>query len=148
MKKLIALTLAVALVSPVAFAQNAKKKAAEAAPAEKKPAAEAPAKADKPLPMNSRVDELDAASKSWTQVNKDGKRVKHVVTDETTIMLGEAPAKFEDIKVGDTVAGLRKKVSDTEYTVVKITKFGHKAPKAEKSAEEKKPAAKKEEKKP
>ena len=42
------------------------------------------------------------------------------------------PAKFEDVKVGDWVSGLRIKKSDTEYEVVKITKFG---PKTEKKPE-------------
>jgi len=134
LKQIVMLTLAVAFASPTALAQTEKKKAAEATPAaEKKPAAETK-KPDRPMPMNSRADEVNAASKSWTQVNKDGKRVKHVVTAETPIMQGDAAAKFEDIKAGDTVAGLRKKVSDTEYTVVKITKFG---PKPAKSADKK-----------
>lgn len=79
--------------------------------------------------MNSRADSIDAATKSFSMKRKDGVEVKHVVTDATTIKNGAADAKFEDIKVGDYVAGLRKKKSDTEYEVVKITKFGPKAPK-------------------
>ena len=92
--------------------------------------------------MNARADEIDAAGKTFTQVNKDGKKVKHVISDATEIKNGEAAAKFEDIKVGDTVAGLRNKknADGTEYEVVKITKFGPKAPKADKPAE--KPAEK------
>jgi hypothetical protein len=51
------------------------------------------------------------------------------------------PAKFEDIKVGDWVSGTRLKKSDTEYEVLKITKFG---PKTEKKPEATvKPAEKK-----
>ena len=142
MKKLLfTLTLAFALASsPEAFAQAKKKEPAAPAAEPAKPAAEPAkpeAKAAKPLPMNSRADEVDAAGKSWTTVNKDGKRVKHIVTATTEIMQGDAAAKLEDIKVGDYVAGLRNKknADGTEYEVVKITKFGPKAAKAEKPAD-------------
>jgi hypothetical protein len=153
MKKLIS-TLALGLLiatSPAAFAQAKKKDpaakpaeapAAPAAAEEKKPEA----KAAKPLPMNSRADEIDAAGKSFTQINKDGKKVKHVVGATTEILQGDKPAKFEDIKVGDIVSGLRnKKATDgTEYEVVKITKFGPKAAKAEKAPKAEKAEKKKE----
>lgn len=145
MKKLTCIfTLALALaISPAAHAQ-AKKKAADATPAAPaaeaktepaKPAEAKPAKPAKALPFNSEVDEIDAAGKSFTHNNVDGKKVKNVVTDKTEIKQGEAAAKFEDIKVGDTVAGLRlKKAEDgTEYEIVKITKFGPKPAKAEKT---------------
>jgi hypothetical protein len=86
--------------------------------------------------MYSEVSTLDAAGKSWTHKNKDGKEVKFVVTDKTDIKQNGAAAKFEDIKVGDWVSGSRLKKSDTEYEVVKITKFGPKEekPKADKPA--------------
>jgi hypothetical protein len=139
-KLLFTLTASFALaLSPAAFAQAKKKEpakpaepaapAAPAAPA--KPAADA--KAAKPLPMNSRADEIDAASKSFTHVNKDGKKVKHVLTDTTEIKRGDAAAKFEDIRQGDMVAGLRikKNADGSEYEVVKITKFGPPAKKAD-----------------
>jgi len=146
MKKLLSILTvsAIALSLPAgSFAAEKKAKpAAEAAPdAAKKPADKPAAKPEaaaekvagegKPLPMNSRADAIDAAGKNFTMKRKDGVEVKHVITDATAIKNGEADAKFEDIKVGDYVAGLRKKVSDTEYTVVKITKFGAKAPKKE-----------------
>ena len=151
MKTILTLLSILALGIP-AYSQAAKekkpmKKAAAEKPAEKAPEA-APAGDDKstrPLPMNARVDEIDAAGKTFTLKRKDGVAVKHVVTDATEIKQGDAAAKFEDIKVGDVVAGLRNKKSDTEYEVVKITKFG--APKkkaaadgdtAEKTADEKK----------
>lgn len=152
MKKLL-LTLAITLAiasSPAAFAQAKKKEkpAAEAAkPAEKaadKPAA-AP-KAPKALPFSSTADEIDAAGKSFTHKNADGKVVKNVVTDKTEIKNGEAAAKFEDIKVGDKVSGLRVKKNDdgTEYEVVKITKFSAPAAKkADAPAEKKEKPAKK-----
>lgn len=119
-----------------------KKTAAETAKKPVAEAAEAPAKIageGKAIPMYVRVDAIDAAGKSFTLKRKDGVEVKHVVTAETTVMNGEATAKFEDIKVGEYVSGLRKKKSDTEYEVVKITKFGAAAPKKAKTEGEKKP---------
>ena len=141
MKKLFVYSLAVALslgFSASAFAQ-AKPKAKTAPAEEAKPAEKAEKKADRPLPMYARVDILDAKAKSFTTKRKrDGAEVKHVVTATTEIKNGDAAAKFEDIKVGDYVSGLRNKKSDTEYEVVKITKIGPPAPKDGK-AEEKKP---------
>lgn len=138
---LITIIAAAFAFSPAAFAQAKKKEPAKAE--ETKPTAEA--KVDKPLPMNARADELDAKGKAFTQINKDGKRVKHVVTDATEIKQGEAAAKFDDIKQGDTIAGLRKKTKEdgTEYEVVKITKFGAKPAKAEKADGEEKAVPKK-----
>lgn len=148
MKTLLTLLTVVAFTVP-AFAQAEKKpakkmasekpaeKAAETKPAEK-PADE---KAARALPMNSRVDEIDAAGKTFTTKRKDGVAVKHVVTDKTDIKQGDAAATFGDIKVGDTVAGSRVKKSDTEYEVVKITKFGAATAAKKKEAAEAKPAA-------
>jgi hypothetical protein len=140
---ILTLGLALALGQPL-FAQAKKKPAADAKPAAEKPvdakpadakpaAKPADAKAARPLPFYSEVDEIDAAGKSFTHNNADGKKVKNVVTDKTVIEQEEKPAKFEDIKVGDTVSGLRHKTNadGTEYEVVKITKFGPKPAKAE-----------------
>jgi hypothetical protein len=130
-KILAALFLAASFPSH-ALAQARKKDpapvAGETKPAEASKPAAKEVKAVKPLPMNARVDEIDALAKTFTQVRKDGVRVKHVVTKDTPIHQGEAAAKFEDLKVGDMVGGLRvKKSADgTEYEVVKITKFGPK----------------------
>ena len=133
MKKLFTLATmsAVALALPLSGFAAPKKEAAAAPAAEMKKAAEKPAaaaadavKAAKPLPMHSRVDAIDAAAKTFTHKNADGKEVKFTVTATTEIKNGEAAAKFEDIKVGDFVSGLRNKKSDTEWEVVKITKFG------------------------
>ena len=91
--------------------------------------------AAKPIPLYSQVTSIDAAGKSWTHKNADGKEVKFVVTDKTEItQKGNVPAKFEDIKVGDWVSGVRLKVSETEYEVKKITKFGPKTEKPEAGA--------------
>jgi len=132
------LGIAFALGSHSALAQ-AKKKPAEA----DKPAAEAPkaapgakANADKPIPMYVHADEIDAKAKTITQVTKEGKKGVNTVTASTEIMNGDKPAKFEDIKVGEYVSGLRKKTGENAYEVVKITKFG---PKAAKPAAEAKP---------
>lgn len=146
MKIFLTLLGVVALVTP-AFAQAKKEKqpaekpAAEK-PAEKKPDAKPEEKAPKALPMNARADVIDASAKTFTMKRKDGVEVKHMITETTDIKQGEAAAKFEDIKVGDTVSGSRHKKSDTEYEVVKITKFGvpvKKEPKEAKPVEEKKP---------
>ncbi len=133
MKRLFTLATlsAVALALPgVSFAAP-KKEAPAAATTEVKKAADKPAaaaadavKAAKPLPMHSRADAIDAAAKTFTHKNVDGKEVKFTVTATTEIKNGDAAAKFEDIKVGDFVSGLRLKKSDTEWEVVKITKFG------------------------
>ena len=126
MKKLlltVTLGLAIALAGPPAYAQTSKKPPA--------PAAETKKAAEKAMPMYSRVDVIDAKAKTFTHKNKDGKEVKHVVTAKTEINNGDKSAKFEDIKVGDFVSGLRLKKSDTEYEVVKITKFGPEAKKAD-----------------
>jgi hypothetical protein len=120
-------------------------------PAETKtaPASEAKAPGEpKAMGMYVKVDAIDAAAKTFTHKNKDGKEVKFTVTDKTEIKNGDAPAKLADIKVGDTVSGSRLKKSDTEYEVVKITKFGIAPPKEKKPEGEKKPeAAKKPEEK-
>ena len=160
MKKIlfsITLTVALALGSQSAFAQAKKKPAAVAADAAKpadpakavdaakeKVADAAKAKTDKPIPMYVRADEIDAAGKTFTQVNKDGKKAKHTIAATTEIKNGEVAAKLTDIKVGDYVSGLRKKTGENDYEVVKITKFG---PKAAKAAEGAKPDAKPEAKK-
>ncbi len=147
MKKLLSIITITAFAAalPVAsFAAEKKEKAAADTakkPAEgAKPAAEKVTGEGKPLPMNSRADAIDTKARTFTMNRKDGVAVKHVLTDMTEIKNGEAAAKIEDIKVGDYVSGLRKKVSETEYTVVKITKFG---PKAEKKEGDAKPAEKK-----
>lgn len=105
-----------AAAAPVAEAKKAMEKPAAAAANVVKPA--------KPLPMHARADAIDTAGKTFTMTRKDGVAVKHVVSATTEIMKDGAPAKFEDIKVGDYVNGLRNKKSGTEYEVVKITGFG------------------------
>lgn len=159
MKKLLSILTvsAIALSLPAAsFAADKKDQAAKTGDtgkpsAEKAPATSPEAAAEKvagegkALPMNSRADSIDAAAKTFTHKKKDGVEVKHVVTSTTEIKNGDAAAKFEDIKVGDYVSGLRKKKSDTEYEVVKITKFGAKAEKKEGAA---KPAGDKPAEKP
>jgi hypothetical protein len=91
--------------------------------------------------MYSEVTTIDASGKSWTHKNKNGKEVKFQVTDKTDIKNNGAAAKFEDIKVGDWVAGSRLKQSETEYEVVKITKFGARTEKSGKSEKSTAPSA-------
>lgn len=133
MKKLLftaTLGMAIALAGPSAYAQTTKKNPAPATQTTK-PAAAAKVAPEKAYPMHSRVDVIDAKAKTFTHKNKDGKEVKHVVTSKTEINNGDKSAKFEDIKVGDYVSGLRLKKSANEYEVVKITKFGPETKKAE-----------------
>jgi hypothetical protein len=130
MKKLfsvVALTALVLSLPDSSFAAKAKPAASPAPPPAATPAA-TPA-VSKPIPMYSEVSVLDAAGKSWTHKNKDGKEVKFVLTATTEVKQNGVAAKFEDIKVGDWVSGLRLKKSDTEYEVIKITKFGAKVEK-------------------
>ena len=135
MKNLIvcSLAFAVSLCLPAGAFAETKPKATPAA--EAKAAEKAGKKADRPMPMHARVDSIDTRAKTFTQKRKDGVEVKHVVAATTAFENG---AKFEDIKVGDYVNGLRLKKSESEYEVVKVTKIGPPAPKKEK-AEEKKP---------
>ena len=142
MKKLLTiLTLTALATLPATTFAAAKKEAAPAATPAPKPAATPAAKPAekpaKPMPMYSEVSTIDVAAKTFTHKNKDGKEVKFVLTDKTEIKNGDAAAKLEDIKVGDYVSGSRLKKSETEYEVIKVSKFG---PKAEKKAEA--PAAK------
>jgi hypothetical protein len=142
MKTLFVYSLTAALslgFSAGAFAQAKPKTKAAPAAEEAKPAEKTVKKANRPLPMYARVDSLDAKAKSFAMKRKDGVEVKHIVTATTEIMDEGAAAKFEDIKVGDYVSGLRNKKSDTEYEVVKITKIGPATPRKEKKPEEKKP---------
>ena len=129
MKKLFTLATmsAIALALPITTFAAAKKEAATAPVEAAKKAMEKPAadvaKAVKPLPMYSRVDTIDAKAKTFTHKNADEKVVTFTVTAATEIKQGETAAKFEDIKVGDSVSGLRLKKGDGQYEVVKITKF-------------------------
>lgn len=156
MKKLLSIltlgAVALALPSSGLAAEKKTKPAADAsAPAEgaKKPAeaksASSAEKAGEPKAMGMfvKVDAIDAKANTFTHKNKDGKEIKFVVTAKTEIKNGEAAAKLADIKVGDTVSGSRIKKSDTEYEVVKITKFGIAPPKEKKAEGAKKPEAKK-----
>ena len=134
MKKLLVLLTATAITWSLTGAAFAVKPAEPA-----KAAAKAVGEA-KPIPMYSRADSIDTKARTFTMKRKDGVEVKHVITAATEIKQGDVPAKLEDIKVGEYVSGLRQKVSETEYTVIKITAFG---PKKEKKASDAKPADKK-----
>ncbi len=133
---------ATAVVDKAKAAAEKPKAAAEAATEKAKATATATAETGKAkrdtIPMYVRADEIDAKAMTITQVNKDGKKAVNTVTTTTEIKNKDAAAKFEDIKKGDMVAGLRKKTGENAYEVVKITKFG---PKAEKTEKTEKPAA-------
>ena len=139
MKKLLTiLTLTAFAALPATTFAAPKKETPATTPAAKPVETKPAAPASKPLPMYAKVDAIDAAAKTFSHNNKDGTVVKFVVTDKTEIKNGEADAKLEDIKVGDTVSGSRVKISATEYEVVKITKFGAAVVKGKKAEGEKK----------
>ena len=136
MKRIITLISlsAIALALPVSSiaaetekAAAGAKKAAEKAATDTKAAAEktvADVTGEKPIPMHVRADAIDAKAGTITMKRKDGVEVKNVITDKTEIKNGEVAAKLADIKAGEYVSGLRLKKSETEYEIVKITKFG------------------------
>ncbi len=147
MKRILAiLTLTALTAIPASIAAPKKEATAPAATPAAKPAepAKAPAAAPKAMPMYAKVDAIDAKAKTFSHNNKDGTVVTFMVTETTEIKNGEADAKLDDIKVGDTVSGSRIKKSATEYEVVKITKFGAAVPKEKKADAPEKPAPKKE----
>jgi len=110
----------------VEIERNAK---AEANPSGEMPAQNITADASQPVPLYTEVSSIDTVGRTWTHKNKDGKEVKFFVTSKTDITNNRATAQFDDIKVGDWVSGLRLKKNDTEYEVIKITKFGPKTDK-------------------
>jgi len=132
---LIAASIALGL-SAGASAADTKTKASATPEPKKTAEAAAPAKA-RPLPMNSRADSIDHTNKTFTMKRRDGVEVKHVLAATAEIKNGDAPASFSDIKKGDWVSGSRFKKSETEYEVVKITKFGPRAKKDDKKDEKK-----------
>ena len=128
MKKLLTLLAVSAFIFATSIPAMAAEKP-EGAKAPAAPAGGAPEKVAgeqqlKAIPMYVRVDAIDPAARTFSLKRKDGAVIKHVVPAEAEVKQGPAPAKLEDIKIGDYVSGSRRKISETEYTVVKITKFG------------------------
>jgi hypothetical protein len=125
MKKATLLIIVAALafgLPAVSSAAEKKMKAADAPKSEEAKPKEAKPAGDKPMPMHFKVDAIDGTT--FTHTNKDGTVVKCVATDKTEVANDGKPAKLKDIKVGDTINGLRLKKSPTEYEIVKITGFG------------------------
>jgi hypothetical protein len=122
---------AIALALPVSSIAAEKEKTAtdtkkttEKAVTDTKAAAEKTVADAKAMPMHVRADAIDAKTGTITMKRKDGVEIKNIITDKTEIKNGEAAAKLADIKAGEYVSGLRVKKSETEYEIVKITKFG------------------------
>lgn len=144
MTKLLSLSLLAALsvgLSTTTFAAEKKKMepaAATPAPDAKKSAEAATPKPKKdgPLPYQGKVDTLDAKAKKFTTKTKDGKVHTFTLTDKTVILKNDAPAKFDDVTVGETVRGTRLKKGEGEWEVVKLI-IGAK-PKTEAKPEKKK----------
>jgi hypothetical protein len=76
---------------------------------------------EKPKPFTAPATEVTATG--FVSVDKDGKRLTHTVTKDTQVLQGARRAEFSDIKTGDTITGLRKAISDTEFELVRITRF-------------------------
>lgn len=80
--------------------------------------------AEKPKAFTVTADELSESG--FVNVGKDGARTIHTLAKEVVILQGQKRMQFSDLKAGDKVTGLRKKVSETEYEVTRITRFVHK----------------------
>lgn len=93
----------------------------------------------KPLPYRGTVAAVDAAAKTFTTKNKDGKENVFHVTDKTVIMKDKSSATFADIKEGEAVRGTRIKKGDQNWEAVKVL-IGAKAA-AEPKTESAKPTA-------
>lgn len=137
------LTLIAASILCLSFGMSAN--AATEVPAKNPPAVEKTDKAKpagnamKAMPMHTRVDAIDAKAMTFTHTNQNGSKMTNRITATSVVMQGDRPAKFSDIKIGDYVSGKHLKKSDTEYEIVKISKFGPKAPKTDKKILMKKP---------
>jgi hypothetical protein len=113
---------AVALALPLqvmAAEKKMKTEAADAAPgAEKAPAADAGA--GRALPFQATVEAIDPAAGTFTTKNKKGKVVTFTVSESTTITKNDAPAKIEDVTVGETVRGTRTKSGEGQWAVTSL----------------------------
>ncbi len=128
-----------ALSAPSAsFAQDKKEAAAAATKptGAGAPAAEKPAASMKTLPFQGKVGTVDAAAKTFTIKNKDGKENTYAITDKTQILHGDATAaSMSDIKADETVRGSRMKTGENQWEAMKViigAKPGSGEPKAKK----------------
>ncbi len=88
-----------------------------------KPAEPAP---EKPKAFTLTADEITKSG--FVSVGKDGARVTHTITKDTLVLQAGKPAKFADIKPGATVTGLRTRTTDTDYVIIRVTRFIPKPP--------------------
>ena len=79
---------------------------------------------EKPKAFTATADEINAGG--FVTVAKDGQRVTNKTTPTTEILQGRQPAKISDLLPADVVTGTRRRITDTEYELVKITRFVHK----------------------
>jgi hypothetical protein len=125
--------LAISLLAFASFANAAETPAApkgEFAPGTKEQDLNAgtlpPAKAKA---FTATADEVTTTG--FVSVAKNGTRDVHTLAKDAAVLQGAKLASFSDIKAGDTVTGLRA-LTETGYTVTKITKFVSKPAKAAK----------------
>jgi hypothetical protein len=109
----------------LAIAQEIKPKppTGEYAPGTKEQDLTAPP-AEKPKTFTVTADEL--TDHGFVHVAKEGTRTTHTMAKDAIVLQGQRRMKFSDLKAGDTVTGLRKKVGETEYEITRITRFVHK----------------------
>ncbi len=126
-KHLVPLAFATLALPITGFAAEKKEKPAAPA-AEKTAAAPAAAPAEekkemgvKALPYQGKVASVDAAAKTFTTKNKDGKENVFSVTDKTKIEKADgSAATLADLKADDVVRGSRTKISDGKWEAVKL----------------------------
>ncbi|MDQ3622202.1 MAG: hypothetical protein M3463_06905 [Verrucomicrobiota bacterium] len=147
MKKLLPIltiaAIALGVPSSGLAAEKKAKSAAAPAPADAVKPAEKPAEAARStqaLPYRGDVAAVDAAAKTFTFKNKDGKERVFHASSKTRIMKDGAAADFDAISVGAHATGQYTKTADGKLELVSV-KIG---PKAEKTGEASdKPGAKK-----
>lgn len=76
---------------------------------------------EKPKAFTTIADEISETG--FVSIGKDGARITHTLSKDTVVLQAGKPAKFADIKAGATVTGLRTRTSDTEYAIVRVTRF-------------------------
>jgi hypothetical protein len=86
------------------------------------------------------VEAIDPAAGTFTTKNKKGKVVTFTVSESTTITKNDAPAKIEDVTVGETVRGTRTKSGEGQWAVTSLM-IGAKDAAASKPEAAAKPAA-------
>lgn len=119
------LTASILTMPPCVSAQDGKPGASQAEKA-KKP---------RPYPFHGKVGSVDLEKKSFTIHGKERSRTFYL-TDETKIVKDDKPAKFDELKVGEEVAGQVLPDEDGKLELVSL-RIGPKPEKEQKPKKEK-----------